>query len=206
MVHSQQNDILSLIMLFTNECYHVITLVFLLSYFTLKFCLQNSHSNVRVSPSFILFLNQLFTILESTWSCVTVSAHCLWPSICQRYHVPQSWPCYMAEIPSPSHDLTSQRTHDCAGRTHMLCLQWQPFTYDVQHISSFVPWRDARNLAHARVLLVGLDNKTIIFLSGYIAHVREIGETTFHLTWKMCILLNAHMCASKQLKNKFWIQ
>jgi hypothetical protein len=33
--------------------------------------------------------------------------------------------------------------------------------------------------AHARVLLVGSDNKTIIFLTGYIiAHVRgEIGET-----------------------------
>jgi hypothetical protein len=47
MIHCQQNVMLSYIMLFTNECYHIITLVFLLSHFTLKFCLQNPRSNTR---------------------------------------------------------------------------------------------------------------------------------------------------------------
>jgi hypothetical protein len=34
-------------MLFINECYHVITLMFLLSHFTLKICLRNFRNNVR---------------------------------------------------------------------------------------------------------------------------------------------------------------
>jgi hypothetical protein len=39
-VRSQQNNMLSYIVLFTNECCHVITLVFLLPHFSLKFCLK----------------------------------------------------------------------------------------------------------------------------------------------------------------------
>jgi hypothetical protein len=42
-VHSQQNNTLSYIILFTN----VITLVFLLPHFSLKFGLKNCHSNTR---------------------------------------------------------------------------------------------------------------------------------------------------------------
>jgi hypothetical protein len=51
MVHSQQNNMLSYIMLFTNECCHVITLVFLLSHFSLKFYLKIPTSMRGVSPS-----------------------------------------------------------------------------------------------------------------------------------------------------------
>jgi hypothetical protein len=39
--------------LFTNDCCHVITLVFLLSHFTLKFYLKLSAASRGVSPSYI---------------------------------------------------------------------------------------------------------------------------------------------------------
>jgi hypothetical protein len=42
-----KKNILSYIMLFTNECCHVITLMFPLSHFTLKIRLENFRNNVR---------------------------------------------------------------------------------------------------------------------------------------------------------------
>jgi hypothetical protein len=65
MVHFHEHNMLSHIMLFTNECCHVITLVVLLPHISLNFGLKNSAATREVSPSIILLpMSVLFRIAQ----------------------------------------------------------------------------------------------------------------------------------------------
>jgi hypothetical protein len=66
-VHSQQNNMLSYIMVLTNECYHIITLVFLLPHFSLNFCLTIPAATPGVSPSLSIYNNYIDETHYKSW-------------------------------------------------------------------------------------------------------------------------------------------